>query len=47
MLEKARKMGVNFAIDEERFVIWTETSNKKVEVSQNSKNKIFELNIKK
>ncbi|MCK9455206.1 MAG: hypothetical protein WCY51_07360 [Sulfurimonas sp.] len=47
LIQKAKKRGVIFAIDEDRIVVWTTTQNKAVSVAQNDQHKIFEIDLKK
>lgn len=47
LIQKAKKRGVIFAIDEDRIVVWTTAQNKVVSVAQNDQHKIFEIDLKK
>lgn len=45
LLKKARDLGVNFAIDDNRIVIYSSSQNKSVTVSKDSNHQIFEIKI--
>lgn len=45
LLKKARDLGVNFAIDDNRIVIYSSSQNKSVTISKDSNHQIFEIKI--